>query len=334
MRVKLMLVLALATLLSVPFAGDARAQAAIKVGLPSLSLFSIMNHIAQDRGYFEKEGVQVELSHFESGAVNIRALLARAVDVADVETGLILGAVANGADLRIIGTQAQGLHFALYTRKDIPNLQSMPGHTFAISGIGGLPHLVMLALLERQHIDANRVQMLTVGGTSARLSALMAGKVDATLGEYSPKVEADPNLHRLLIVSQELPLYMAQGLAVWADTLASKGDALDRWQRALVNATRWAYDNKAEFIKAAQKHVPASTEELSKVYDFYVQARVWAINGELDPERLAYMQDLGIKTSTQPKPVDLKKLVATDAVNRLAKAVGRRDYPATTGRAQ
>jgi NitT/TauT family transport system substrate-binding protein len=329
MRIKFLLVIALAVVVGAKSAFEARAQTpSVKVGLPSLSMFSIMNHIAQDQGFFEKEGVQVELSHFESGSLNIRALLARAVDVADVETGLILGAAANGADLRIIGTQAQGLHFALYARKDISNLQGLAGRTFAISGIGGLPHLVLLALLDRQELDPNKVQMLTVGGTSARLAALMAGKVDATLGEYSPKVEADSNLRRLMIVSQELPLYMAQGLAVWGDTLSGKRDALERWQRGLVKATRWAYENKAEFIKASQKHLPSSTEELSTVYDFYLQARVWAINGELEPKRVAYMQDLGIKTKTQSKPVDLDKLVALDNANRIIAALGRRDYPA------
>ena len=306
-----------------------RAQApTVKVGLPSPSMFSVMNEVAKDLGYFDREGVQVEISHFESGSVNMKALLARSVDVADVETGLILGAVANGADLRIIGTHSQGLHFGLYTRKDIPNLQGLYDHTFAISGIGGLPHLVLLALLERQNLDVNRIQLLTVGGTSARLSALMAGKVDSTLGEYSPKVEADPNVHRLMVVSNELPLYMAQGLAVWGDTLEAKKDALKRWQRGLIKATRWAYDNKKEFIAAASKHLPTSSEELGKIYDFYMVARVWAINGELDPKRVAYMQDLGLKTKTQNKAVDLDKLVWLDNVKALESELGKRDYPA------
>lgn len=300
----------------------------VKVGLPSLSMFSVMNEVAKDLGYFDREGVQVEISHFESGSVNMKALLARSVDVSDVETGLILGAVANGADLRIIGTHSQGLHFALYTRKDIPDLKGIYGHTFAISGIGGLPHLVLLALLDRQHLDVSHIQLLTVGGTNARLSALMAGKVDSTLGEYSPKVEADPSIHRLMIVSKELPLYMAQGLAVWGDTLETKKDALKRWQRGLIKATRWAYEHKAEFLAAAGKHLPTSREELGQIYDFYMVARVWAINGELDPKRVAYMQDLGLKTKTQTKAVDLDKLVWLDNVKALESELGKRDYPA------
>jgi NitT/TauT family transport system substrate-binding protein len=329
MRFRFMAVLALAAVACLSMNDPLRAQApAVKVGLSSLSMFSVMNEIASDLGYFDREGVKVEINHFESGSLNIKALLARSVDVSDVETGLILGAAANGADLRIIGTHSQGLHFALYTRKDIPNLQGLYGHTFAISGIGGLPHLVLLALLDRQQLDVDRVQLLTVGGTSARLSALMAGKVDSTLGEFSPKVEADPNVHRLMIVSKELPLYMAQGLAVWADTLEARKDALKRWQRGLIKATRWAYDNKADFIAAAHKHLPTSTEELGKIYDFYMAARVWSINGELDPRRVAYMQDLGLRTKTQSKPVDLGKLVWTNNVKDLEAELGRRDYPA------
>lgn len=300
----------------------------LKVGLPSLSMFTIVHRVAQDLGYFDREGVRVEINHFESGSVNMRALLARAVDVSDVETALILGAVGNGADLRVIGTHCQGLHFALYAKKDIKNLQELPGRTFGISGIGGLPHVVILALLERQRLDPDKVQMLTVGGTGARLKALAAGKIDATLGEFSPTIEAEPGLRRLMIVSQELPLYMAQGLAVWGDTLAAKRDALERWQRGLVKATRWAYDNKAEFIAAARKHLPSGAEELSSVYDSYVQARVWAINGELDPNRLAYMQELGLKTKTQSKTANLNSLVAADVTERAIQQIGRRDYPA------
>jgi NitT/TauT family transport system substrate-binding protein len=258
----------------------------------------------------------------------MRALLARAVDVSDVETALILGAVGNGADLKVIGTHCQGLHFALYAKKDIGSLKELSGRSFGISGIGGLPHVVILALLDRQGLNPDAVKMLAVGGTGARLKSLIAGKIDATLGEFSPTVEADPNLHRLMIISQELPLYMAQGLTVWSDTLAAKRDALERWQRALVKATRWAYDSKAEFIAAAGKHLPTDARELGTIYDSYIKARVWAVNGEIDPKRLEYMQDLGLKTKTQTRPVDLAKLAMPEVTDKAIAPIGRRDYPA------
>ena len=302
-----------------------RAQTpTLKVGLPSLSMFTMMYHVAQDKGFFEKEGVNVEINHFESGSINMKALLARAVDISDVETGLILGAVANGADLRVIGTQSQKLHFALYAKKDIKSLKDLYGRTFGISGIGGLPHLVALALLERQGLDPSKLEFIAVGGTGARLTALAGGKIDATLGEFSPRIEAEPNLHRLLIISPELPLYMAQGLVVYADTLATKREAIERFMRGIVKATRWSYDNKAEMLAIAAKHIPGDND---KVYDFYVTARVWAINGEIDRELLAYMQDLGLKTKTQSSAVDLGKLVSLDIYQKLKSEIGTRDYP-------
>jgi ABC-type nitrate/sulfonate/bicarbonate transport system substrate-binding protein len=104
-----------------------------------------------------------------------------------VETGLILSAIANGAEgLRIIATHSKRLHFAFYAKNDIKDLKGMYGRTFAISGIGGLPHLVMLALYERAGLDADRLQLLTVGGTGARLSALMAGKSMRHLASLAP----------------------------------------------------------------------------------------------------------------------------------------------------
>ena len=77
----------------------ARAQTpTLKVGLPSLSMFTIMYHIAQDKGFFEKEGVKVEINHFESGSINMKALLARAVDISDVES------LAQSETVRICGS--------------------------------------------------------------------------------------------------------------------------------------------------------------------------------------------------------------------------------------
>ena len=300
----------------------------LKVGLPSVSMFTVVHRIAAEKGFYEREGVKVENTHFESGSINMRALLARAVDVSDVETALILGAVGNGADLRVIGTHCQGLHFALYAKKDIKSLKDLSGRSFGISGIGGLPHVVILALLDRQGLSPEPVKLLTVGGTGARLKSLIAGKIDATLGEFSPTVEADRNLHRLMIVSQELPLYMAQGLAVWTDTLPEKRDALERWQRGLVKATRWAYENKAEFVAAAGKHLPTNAKDLNTIYEGYIAARVWAINGEIEPKRLAYMQELGLKTKTQTKQVNLDKLAMPEVTERALQSIGREEYPA------
>ena len=70
-----------------------------------------MPHIAEELGYFKEEDLEVTIKHFESGSINSKALLARAVDLSDVETSAILSAVANGADLRIFGTHEWGLHF-------------------------------------------------------------------------------------------------------------------------------------------------------------------------------------------------------------------------------
>ncbi len=328
MKFRAVSLLLTAVFLSFNFGNASRAETpTLKVGLASLSMFTVMYHVAQDKGFFEKEGVKVEVSHFESGSINMKALLARAVDISDVETGLILGAVANGADLRVFGTQSKKLHFALYAKKDIKSLKDCYGRTFGISGIGGLPHLVALALLEQQKLDPNQMKFVTVGGTGARLRALAGGKIDATLGGFSPKIEKEPSLHRLLIVSPELPLYMAQGLVAYADTLEAKKDAISRFMRGIVKATRWAYDNKAEMLAVAGKHVPLNSSDISQVYDFYVKARVWSINGDIDRSLLAYMQDLGLKTKTQSKAVDLDKLVYVDLYKKMMAELKPREYP-------
>jgi NitT/TauT family transport system substrate-binding protein len=295
----------------------ASAAERLTVGFPSLSMSTILPHIAQDLGYFDKEGLDITIQHFESGSINMKALLSRAVDLADVETSAILAAAASGADLRIIGTHEWGLHFAFYAKRDIDSLKDLSGKRFGISGIGGLPHLVILALSKQENVDPDKFELLVVGGQLARLKALIAGKIDATVGEESPEVEADPKLHRLFIVKDRLPLYLSQAIAVYPDTLKAKADAIAKFQRSLIRAARYAYQDRNGFLKLASKHLARSEKDLESVYDFYFRVQHWSINGDVPLERIRYMQDLGISTKIQKQPVDLKKLIDTESIDRV-----------------
>lgn len=305
----------------------AAARDELTVGFPSLSMSTVLPHIAQDLGYFAKEDVDVTIKHFESGSINAKALLARAVDLSDVETSAVFSAAANGVDLRIFGTHEWGLHFVLYATRDIKSLKDLYGKRFAISGIGGLPHVVIIALMRDAKLDPNELKMIAIGGQSVRLKALMGGKVDATLGEENPTVEADPKIHPLFVVEQKLPKYLSQVMAAYPDTLQNKAAAIEKFQRALIEAARFAYANKAEFVKLCAKHLPDGEEKLGKVYDFYARVRHWSINGDVPMERIEYMQELGLATKIQPKPVDLKKLVDTTNIDRVLAKVGRAKFP-------
>lgn len=303
------------------------ARDTLTVGFPSLSMSTILPHIAQDLGYFDQEDLDVTVHHFESGSINAKALLSRAVDLSDVETSAILGAVGSGADLRIFGTHEWGLHFVFYATRDIKGLKDLYGKRFAISGIGGLPHVVIIALMKGENLDPNKVEMLAVGGQGARLKALIAGKIDATVGEESAAVEADPKLHGLFVVEEKLPKYLSQVMAAYADTLESKAVPIAKFQRAMIKAARYGYTHKAEFVKLAAKHLPGRDAELGKVYDFYARVRHWSINGDVPVDRIEYMQQLGLETKVQSKAVDVKKLVDTKSIDKILAASGRANFP-------
>jgi len=299
----------------------------LTVGFPSLSMSTILPHIAQDLGYFDQEGIDVTIEHFESGSINLKALLGRSLDLADVETSALLAAIAAGANVRIIGTHEWGLHFAFYATQDINSLKDLKGRRFGISGIGGLPHLVVVALLAQDNVSADDVQMLAVGGQLARLKALVAGKIDATVGEEDPEVESDPKLHRLFVVKDRLPLYLSQVIAAYPDKLDAKAQAIAKFQRALVRAARFAYRDKNEFLKLASRHLPRKQKDLARIYDFYFDVRHWSINGDVPLDRIEYMQQLGIKTKLQSRPVDLKQVIDTRSIDHVLAAEGRANFP-------
>ena len=129
-------------------------------------------------------------------------------------------------------------------------------------------------------------------------------------GKENPEVDADLRLHMLFVVEDKLPKYLSQAMAAYPDTLQNKSAAIAKFQGALIKAARFSYSNKAEFVKLATKKLPGGEQKLGKIYDFYARVRHWSINGDVPFDRIEYMQELGLETKTQPKPIDVKKLVA------------------------
>ena len=98
-KVNLAIVLLLSSLIF-PLA----AQGKIIVGLSSVNLAFLPVYVAQEKGFFKEEGLEVLLVMFNAGATNLQALIGGDVQImgsAFVET---IGGRAAGVDIKIKAT--------------------------------------------------------------------------------------------------------------------------------------------------------------------------------------------------------------------------------------
>src|SRR5207237_914273 len=79
------------------------------------------------------------------------------LDLAESGFGPMASAVAQGAELKLVGASKPGLNFALYTKPDVERIEDLVGRVVGIADPGSFVHQLMVALLEARGIDPTKV---------------------------------------------------------------------------------------------------------------------------------------------------------------------------------
>src|SRR5207302_7330175 len=132
------------------------------------------------KGFWEKRGLAVEIIELKGSKDVMRAVLAGEADSADPTPGDALPALEKGADVKFVGSSVEGYPYAMYVRPEINSWDELKDKTFGVSAPGSAPHMFALAMLETKKVPIDRIQIAATGGTTSRIKALVAGKLDAT----------------------------------------------------------------------------------------------------------------------------------------------------------
>ena len=112
------------------FAATAEAKL-IRVGAAGL-LNQVPVHVANDKGYFQAEGLEVQLIVMSASVAN-QALIGGNVEFATA-SGSSISAIMAGAPLRIIFTTFLRPLFFLFTNQQIADIKQLRGKTIAVPG--------------------------------------------------------------------------------------------------------------------------------------------------------------------------------------------------------
>ncbi len=147
---------------------------------PPLVPNSVMD-LALELGYFEREGVEVELVRVQQTPSALAAILAGEGEMANVSVDGVLQLVAQGASpLRAVTSPNKSLPFLIAARSDIATPADLAGHSFGVGRIGSLDHSLSAKVMAGEGVDMATLNVVTLGQPSVRAQALAAGQVDAT----------------------------------------------------------------------------------------------------------------------------------------------------------
>ena len=265
--------IAICLLTLVPFAVPAAAQSeTINVGFSNVAGGELPLWAAADEGYFSRHGLSVNVQLISGGANTVAALLSGQLQIADAGGSEALSAVANGADLVVVATQAPVYPYILEVTQDINSPADLVGKKVGVATFGGSADVATRVVLRQAGIDPEKdVTLIATGSAANRTAALLSGAIQAGMAGGPPdtlELEAQ-GLHPLFdLAALKLPAANTTVIAK-RDWVNANHAAVQRYIDALVEATAHVKQDKPGSIDVLKKYFKSDDNDaMEATYDF------------------------------------------------------------------
>src|SRR5262245_5965417 len=231
----------------------AAAQEKIRLGVLPFSE-SLAAIVADKQGFFKEEGLEVETSKFESGAIAVPVLQSGRMDIVLSNTVATFQAIEQGLDAVVLAPGAvvraspPDTTTALIVRKgSIKSMKDLEGKRIAVNVINSSAWLHMVAALDKHGVDWTKVRFTEVPFPQMN-DPLLNGQLDA-VGQVEPFRSALMASGKAEILSwtyvetapgSDITQYIA--LAPWVEK--NRATAV-KFARAVIKGAQFAAANEA-----------------------------------------------------------------------------------------
>ena len=269
-------------------------------------------YMAIDKGFFKRQGLDVEYIELRGERQTVRALLADELDSAETSPGGPLSAIEHGADIRFIGSTMPGLPYALYVRKEIERWADLKGKTFGVSAPGAIPDVIARMMLQRKGVDPNSIKIANAGGSAGRIQALAAGKIDATAAASDFVPDVDKLGIKVMAYAADLvPEYPRYVLTARTETLKQKREQTIGFLTGYMQGLDYALKNRDETLRLTGKmnDKPANDPQFTHLYDEVKAKGYVSVTSEIPRSKMDWLQEEMVRLGDLKKKLDLDKYI-------------------------
>jgi NitT/TauT family transport system substrate-binding protein len=225
--------------------------------------------IAQDRGFFQKYGLDVQLVFIESGSTAVKSLVSKDATFAQMAGAGMAQSRLQGTDIVMIAGFLNTMDYQLMVEKNIRRPDQLRGKTLAVSRLGSSSDFATRYALDKYGIAADReVTIVEIGSQPARFAALESGKIHGAMVAVPLTLKAKTLGFHALADLQMLGLeYQHTGLATSQSLIRARPDLVRNVIKAYVEAIHYYKTHRAESLAILAKYLNTSdTDTLMEVY--------------------------------------------------------------------
>jgi len=309
----------------------ALAQTPLKIvfGTPPTT-YNLPHFVAHDTGMFERAGLKIE-DVFVSGDSNaIRGLVSGGADAAGTNLLVAMQAITEGAKITIVGAWQPRVDYQVLVQDRIKSIKDLSTARIATASAGGITQRIPEMLLGKSGFDTKGVNFTSLGGHEARMKAVLADKVDASVVGmlYSARaIKEGRGVRVLTSIANEFPALGFTYLVVLDKDLAdpAKRRAIEAYVRAgIVEGSRFIMAEPQKSAAIMQKRATeTSVQEIEAILREMNQLKLWGVNGGMESEIIDFSanlaSDMGVLKRKLAPGEGLDRSFAEKAVAQLGK---------------
>lgn len=309
--------LAVAIVLGVWQRAEAKSTLAYISDSPSSS---VPFWVAKDAGIFKKHGLDVDMLFINGSTRGIQSLIAGDLNFTGaVGTSAINGRLAGG-DIRIISSLVNTLPYYVVGKTEIKSPEDLKGRSAATHIPGTSADFALRLALRRFGMDYLDIRAVTIGGSPARVAAVMSGQLDFTVVTEPGKIEAERAGLKVIMNMAKLDIPFQFTCAVTTGQMIREHpETVMGFVKAMAEAVHFYKNNKEPVIKIMQKYTRGQERPvLEGAYAAYDELLV----KDTYPTMEGLKNTLDVQSAFDPKAVNAKveDLVDLRFVNELKKS--------------
>lgn len=290
------------------------------------SEFWLPLYVAKEKGYFQEEGLDVELILFKDGPIELQSALNGEIDFAVLSTEPVLIAYEKGLKSKILMATLKNKPFMLVANKDIHNFEDLRGKNIAAGTPGSSPYAFILSILKKNNLNPMQDVNLVNMDYGASLVALNNNQIQATFLDSTRINQSDLDSTNVLVDTANpethLKIYGTDkyeaSIVVASETFINKNPkTTQQFANAMVKAMKWQQENSDEAIASLVKPYFADLDMLDVIQ---LTRSSLSVDGMISAEGYQAMEKFALDEGLIKSPIPFENIVDLQYVTKAQEA--------------
>ena len=235
--------------------------------------------VADEMGYFEEEGIEVEFGVVEGSGAVIQQVLAGNVEIGLAALGNVAEAITAGHEqIRSVFNVVYGSVFLIGVPEgsDVTTAADLEGKAIGISAPSGSEVPIVRGILRSEDIAEDEVRLVrgVVGNTATSIQALERGQVDVIAGSLNDIIAVQvQGVELTYLIPDAIAELPQSGLVVTAEYLDENPDVVEGFARAVAKGYHFGLSNPEASLAILKEETPEQfTDETGdRLFDAFLE---------------------------------------------------------------